>query len=132
VIEDIIGIGGIISIGDCITFEEVSCCPIPPHYIKASLGEVQDFKLHDNGALLCVVNLFIFRDSSPAGGTYTRLSILPNEIAVVQKNILNDVLVGRILNTSILVHHRRYTDAHCGYFKLYSIQHIINVGTGMV
>jgi hypothetical protein len=78
VIEYIIHIGGSITIGDCITLEEVSCCPVPPHYIKASGGQVQDFKLHDNGELLCVVNLFIFRDSATAGVTYHGLSIKIN------------------------------------------------------
>jgi hypothetical protein len=93
VIEYIIGIGDSIAIGDCITFEEVSCCPVPPHYTKASVGEVQDFKLHHNGELLCVVNLLVFRDSAPARVTYPGLSILPNEISVVQTNIMYDVPV---------------------------------------
>jgi hypothetical protein len=92
----------------------------------------QDFKLHHNGSLLRVVNLLVFRDSAPAGVTYAGLSILPNEIAVVQTNILYNMPVGRILTTSLLVHHTRYTDAHYGYFKVYSVQHRIDVGTGMV
>jgi hypothetical protein len=132
VIEYIIEIGGSIAIGDCITFEEVSCCPVPPHYIKASVAQVQDFKLQDNGEFLCVVNLLVFRDSAPAGVTYPGLSILHNKVAVVQTNMMYDVPVGRILTTSLLVHNTRYTDAHYGYFKVYSVQHRIYVGTGMV
>jgi hypothetical protein len=132
VIEYIIGIGGSIAIGDCITFEEVSCCPVPPHYIKASVSQVQDFKLHYNGELLYVVNLFVFRDSDPAGVTYLGLSILPNDMYVFQTNILYAVPVGRILTTSLLVHHTRYTDAHYGYFRVYSVQYKTDVGTGIV
>jgi hypothetical protein len=131
-VEYIIAIGGSIVIGDCITFEEVSCCPVPPHYIKASIGQVQDFKLHNNGELLCVVNLFVFRDSAPDGVTYPGLSILTNDISVVHTHILYDMPVGRILTTSLLVHHTGYTNAHYGYFKVYSVQHRIDVGTGMV
>jgi hypothetical protein len=41
VIKYIIDIGGSIAIGECITFEEVRCCPVPPHYIKAYIGQLQ-------------------------------------------------------------------------------------------
>jgi hypothetical protein len=44
-----------------VTFEKVSCCPsidVPSRIIKSSIGKVNDFKLHDNGELLCDVNLF--------------------------------------------------------------------------
>jgi hypothetical protein len=102
VIEYIIDVGGSIAIGDCITFEEVSCCPVPPHYIKESVSQVQDFKLHENGELLCVVNLFVFRDSTPAGVTYHGLLIIPNESDFVQTNIMYDVPVGRIVTTPIV------------------------------
>jgi hypothetical protein len=96
VIKYSIGIGGSIVIGDCITFKEVICCPIPPYYITASVGQVHDFKLHNNDALLffCFVNISVFRDSAPDGITYPGLSILPNEVAVVHTNILYNVPVG--------------------------------------
>jgi hypothetical protein len=72
-IEYIIGIGGTIVIGDYINFEEFSCFPVPPHYINAYVFQLHNLNLHDKGALLCVVNLFFFRDSAPAGVTYPAL-----------------------------------------------------------
>jgi hypothetical protein len=59
IIEYIIGLDGTIAIGDCITFEEMSCCPssdVHYHIIKSSVGQVHYFKLHDNGKMLCAFN----------------------------------------------------------------------------
>jgi hypothetical protein len=123
--------GGSVSVGDHVWHEELE--PPPEGHdgsplrlgtifkIRTSLGQVLEFVEDDTGALCCRVNSYISKDNAPSTINFGGLSIIPLDAMTVQTSMLCLVPFNPIQSVSKVEHHSKFTDAHYGYFRVYSV-----------
>jgi hypothetical protein len=95
--------------------------------IRTSLGQVHEFAEDNTGALCCRVNSYISKDHDPSTINFGWLSIIPSDAMSVQTSMLCLVPFNTIRSVSKVEHHSKFTNAHYGYFPVYSVQHMLEV-----
>jgi hypothetical protein len=101
--------------------------------MRTSLGQVhKSIEDEDTGALCYRVNSYILKEHAPSTINFGGLSIIPLDAVTVQTSMLCLVPFNPIQSVSKVKHHSKFTDAHYGYFRVYSIQHRLDVSTGEV